>query len=106
MVPVEGIEPPLLAEHDFESCASTSSATRARRMIRKSMSRDGAAFPITSCAKRHLYIFVRWRRPCGVHDWSGRLATYRIALASARRTGKLPQSTVMELREWMARQAK
>ena len=27
----------------------------------------------------------------------------RIALASARRTGKLPQSTVMELREWMAR---
>ena len=29
MVPVEGIEPPLLAEHDFESCASTSSATRA-----------------------------------------------------------------------------
>jgi hypothetical protein len=36
MVPVEGIEPPLLAEHDFESCASTSSATRAQRMIRKS----------------------------------------------------------------------
>jgi hypothetical protein len=31
MVPVEGIEPPLLAEHDFESCASTSSATRARQ---------------------------------------------------------------------------
>src|ERR1700684_4435240 len=29
MVPVEGIEPTLLAEHDFESCASTSSATRA-----------------------------------------------------------------------------
>src|ERR1700685_4723246 len=29
LVPVEGIEPPLLAEHDFESCASTSSATRA-----------------------------------------------------------------------------
>ena len=29
MVPVEGIEPPLLAEHDFELCASTSSATRA-----------------------------------------------------------------------------
>lgn len=29
MVPVEGIEPPLLAEHDFESCASTNSATRA-----------------------------------------------------------------------------
>ena len=39
MVPVEGIEPPLLAEHDFESCASTSSATRARRMIRKRSSR-------------------------------------------------------------------
>src|ERR1700739_2576890 len=35
VVPVEGIEPPLLAEHDFESCASTSSATRAGRMIRK-----------------------------------------------------------------------
>jgi hypothetical protein len=51
----------------------------------------------------YIYIFVRWRRPC---DWSGRLAIYRIALASARRTGKLPQSTVMELREWMARQAK
>ena len=30
LVPVEGIEPPLLAEHDFESCASASSATRAR----------------------------------------------------------------------------
>ena len=29
MVPVEGIEPPCLAAHDFESCASTSSATRA-----------------------------------------------------------------------------
>ena len=29
VVPVEGIEPPLLAEHDFESCASTNSATRA-----------------------------------------------------------------------------
>src|SRR5713101_4974016 len=29
MVPVEGIEPTLLAEHDFESCASTNSATRA-----------------------------------------------------------------------------
>ena len=34
MVPVEGIEPPLLAEHDFESCASTSSATRAYTIIR------------------------------------------------------------------------
>jgi hypothetical protein len=33
VVPVEGIEPPLLAEHDFESCASTSSATRARVAI-------------------------------------------------------------------------
>ena len=32
LVPVEGIEPPLLAEHDFESCASTSSATRARAL--------------------------------------------------------------------------
>jgi hypothetical protein len=39
LVPVEGIEPPLLAEHDFESCASTSSATRAERMIQKSGSR-------------------------------------------------------------------
>jgi hypothetical protein len=29
LVPVEGIEPPLLAERDFESRASTSSATRA-----------------------------------------------------------------------------
>jgi disulfide bond formation protein DsbB len=25
--------------------------------------RDGAAFPATACAKRHLYIFARWRRP-------------------------------------------
>src|ERR1700691_6289032 len=33
LVPVEGIEPPLLAEHDFESCASTSSATRACGVI-------------------------------------------------------------------------
>jgi hypothetical protein len=29
MVPREGIEPSLLAEHDFESCASTNSATPA-----------------------------------------------------------------------------
>jgi hypothetical protein len=29
MVRVVGIEPTLLAEHDFESCASTSSATPA-----------------------------------------------------------------------------
>ena len=36
MVPVEGIEPPLLAEHDFESCASTSSATRAQSGNRQS----------------------------------------------------------------------
>src|SRR5271166_137185 len=33
MVPVEGIEPTLLAEHDFESCASTNSATRAGSAI-------------------------------------------------------------------------
>ena len=33
VVPVEGIEPPLLAEHDFESCASTSSATRASALL-------------------------------------------------------------------------
>jgi hypothetical protein len=39
LVPVEGIEPTLLAEHDFESCASTSSATRAASMIRKTGSR-------------------------------------------------------------------
>jgi hypothetical protein len=39
LVPVEGIEPPLLAEHDFESCASTSSATRARAV---SISADAA----------------------------------------------------------------
>ena len=30
---MEGIEPTLLAEHDFESCASTSSATRAWRPL-------------------------------------------------------------------------
>src|SRR5262249_19082256 len=30
VVPVEGIEPPLLAEHDFEPGASPSPATRAR----------------------------------------------------------------------------
>jgi hypothetical protein len=33
LVPVEGIEPTLLAEHDFESCASTSSATRAQSAL-------------------------------------------------------------------------
>ena len=33
VVPVEGIEPPLLAEHDFESCASTNSATRAPALM-------------------------------------------------------------------------
>jgi hypothetical protein len=33
MVPVEGIEPPCLAARDFESRASTSSATRATRVI-------------------------------------------------------------------------
>src|SRR5271169_5667921 len=38
LVPVEGIEPPLLAEHDFESCASTSSATRAWSANRKTRS--------------------------------------------------------------------
>ena len=38
MVPVEGIEPPLLAEHDFESCASTSSATRASSANRQTES--------------------------------------------------------------------
>src|SRR6202795_4547414 len=53
VVPVEGIEPPLLAEHDFESCASTSSATRAcgaiyirrpaRRAKRKSRPHGGLA---------------------------------------------------------------
>src|SRR5579862_7214913 len=32
LVPVEGIEPPCLAAHDFESCASTSSATRAHAL--------------------------------------------------------------------------
>ena len=45
VVPVEGIEPPLLAEHDFESCASTSSATRARcylYIIRQNIQRAGA----------------------------------------------------------------
>ena len=30
MVPGKGIEPSLPREHDFESCASTNSATRAR----------------------------------------------------------------------------
>src|SRR5580700_12301808 len=47
LVPVEGIEPPLLAEHDFESCASTSSATRAcaaiyiRRAARSAKRKSG-----------------------------------------------------------------
>src|ERR1700722_5432206 len=47
LVPVEGIEPPLLAEHDFESCASTSSATRAcgaiyiRRPARRAKGKSG-----------------------------------------------------------------
>src|ERR1700730_5457388 len=49
VVPVEGIEPPLLAEHDFESCASTSSATRAcaaiyiRRPARSAKRKSGLA---------------------------------------------------------------
>jgi hypothetical protein len=33
LVRVVGIEPTLLAEHDFESCASTSSATPARHPL-------------------------------------------------------------------------
>ena len=33
MVPERGIEPPHLAVHDFESCASTNSATPARVTI-------------------------------------------------------------------------
>ncbi len=32
MVGEEGIEPSLLAEHDFESCAYTNSATRPRQL--------------------------------------------------------------------------
>jgi hypothetical protein len=45
VVPVEGIEPPLLAERDFESRASTSSATRAS-------AGDYTTAPVTS--KRNL----------------------------------------------------
>ncbi len=68
MVPVEGIEPPLLAEHDFESCASTSSATRARRMIRNSMSRDGGRFS-DNIMRQEAPLYIRalaasMRRPC------------------------------------------
>jgi hypothetical protein len=72
-------------------------------MIRKS----GNRFPDKIMCHETPSLYIRalaasMRRPCGAHDWSGRLATYRIALASARRTGKLPQSTAMELREWQA----
>jgi hypothetical protein len=34
MVPKVGVEPTLLAEHDFESCASANSATSASYIIR------------------------------------------------------------------------
>src|SRR5579862_8377729 len=52
LVPVGGIEPPLLAEHDFESCASTSSATRAcaaiyiRRPARRAKRKSGSGCSI------------------------------------------------------------
>ena len=36
MVPWEGIEPSLPKEHDFESCASTNSATMARTYLNHS----------------------------------------------------------------------
>src|SRR5215472_14206517 len=98
MVPVEGIEPPLLAEHDFESCASTSSATRAQeRAPRES-------------ANRRLYIVVTRPRPSrlathSIARWArispspprGERELACIALALARRTGKLPQSVAMRI---------
>ena len=40
MVPVEGIEPPFLSERDFESRASTSSATRASAALYIGRGRD------------------------------------------------------------------
>jgi hypothetical protein len=45
VVPVEGIEPPLLAEHDFESCASTSSATRAILVEHDPIGKPATTFP-------------------------------------------------------------
>src|SRR5271154_3973310 len=46
VVPVEGIEPPLLAEHDFESCASTSTATRAILVEHDPFGKPGTTFPV------------------------------------------------------------
>ena len=63
LVPVEGIEPTLLAEHDFESCASTSSATRAWRMIPKSLLadliREVQAVFWPSCAPKFATLYSR-----------------------------------------------
>src|SRR5262249_55520333 len=70
VVPVEGIEPPLLAEHDFESCASTSSATRAA--------------PASISSQRKLVYRVR------------PLTAPFQGLALMGRTGKLPQSAGIE----------
>ena len=104
MVPVEGIEPPLLAEHDFESCASTSSATRARRMIRKRSSRmrSGTGRVSGNGMRQEAPLYIRalaasmdatQLSPAGRRDCmeAGRIIiNMRLALASARRTGKLP----------------
>ena len=116
---MEGIEPPLLAEHDFESCASTSSATRAQRMTLEKLVPDavrhgGRLFRQIVRQEAPLYIpalAASIARQC-TSPRRGEVITQkrasiiidhmRINLASARRTGKLPQSTAMELREWQA----
>src|SRR5580693_6986246 len=67
LVPVEGIEPPLLAEHDFESCASTSSATRAsaaiyiRRPARSAKRKSaGRALLSSVCQKAQKAALIAW----------------------------------------------
>src|SRR5260370_41725612 len=72
LVPVEGIEPTLLAEHDFESCASTNSATRARRRDH-SGGRQAVNAPIPSPRLRHIWFVSRPFRSTGA-QWHTRPA--------------------------------
>ena len=57
IVPEAGIEPALLAEHEFESCASTSSATQAGVLAN-----GGQKYPITYKIATWRFIFDTHRR--------------------------------------------
>ena len=99
MVPVEGIEPPLLAEHDFESCASTSSATRAQSGNRQSetiaasfVEHDRLGKPATTFpdhAPADIYIFDPRTRQKKINPRRRRPPGELSGLASASRIGKL-----------------